>query len=227
MSALLWAGCTTTPPLTGSNDAGEDGASGGTGSPDGATASGDDSSSPDASACTTPVAVPQVLPGEVAQVDAQCGSAGGAPPLIGPVPSTTMMGLSIGLPVRNQSQLNIYLQQVSDPTSPIYRHYLTTAEYTAMFGPTVCDYNAVIAWAQSKGLTVAMTYPNRTLVDVTGTAAAFDAALNVTFNFYRRPDGTQFYAPDRDPSLDLSVKLLAISGLDDCVLPQPAGGGGG
>jgi hypothetical protein len=218
--AIVWAGCSpSAAPVAEPSDAGF-----GTGPADGQVGEADEGASSDAGACTSPVPLPQALPGEIAQVDTACGVGGGAPPLIGPVPSSTMMNVAIGLPVRNPSQLNIYLQQVSDPTSPLYRHYLTPTEYDAMFAPTVCDYDAVVAWVRSKGLVVAMTYSNRLLVDVTGTAATLGAALEVTFNFYVRPDGTQFYAPDRDPSLDLNVKLDAISGLDNCVLPQPIGG---
>jgi len=174
-------------------------------------------------ACAPPVAEPQVLSGEVVQVVAACGVDGGAPPLVGPVPSSTMLDLSIGLPVRNQAQLNQYLQQVSDPTSPLYRQYLTEVQYTAMFGPTECDYAALIAWATSQGFVVAQMYSDRTLLDVTAQVSAANAALHVTFNYYLRPYGTQFYAPNQDPSLDLSVQVLAIDGLDNCVLPMPGG----
>jgi hypothetical protein len=176
----------------------------------------------DGAPCSPPAAPaqPQVLPGEVMQVTTACGVDGGPPPLVGPVPPTTMLSMAIGLPVRNQQQLNTYLQEVSDPTSPLYRHYLTPQQYTDMYGPTTCDYQAVVDWAKAQGLTV-VTYSDRTLVDVSGPASAFNAALHVTFNDYQRPDGTQFYAPNADPSLDLGVSILAISGLDNCQLPQP------
>ncbi|MGO9833343.1 MAG: protease pro-enzyme activation domain-containing protein [Polyangiaceae bacterium] len=179
---------------------------------------------PDGAPCpaVTPPAQPQVLTGEVAQVTAECGSAdGGAPPLVGPVPPSTVISLSIGLPDRNTSQLNIYLQNVSDPTSPMYRMYLTPAQYTAMFGPTECDYQAVVDWAESEGLTIVNTYSDRELVDVSATASVLDAVLHVTFNEYLRQDGTQFYAPNQDPSIDLSVPLLSIDGLDNCSIPEP------
>jgi hypothetical protein len=186
-------------------------------------AAGDDAGGGDGAPCPTVTAPasPQVLSGEVAQVTSACSADGGAPPLVGPVPPATVLGLSIGLPIRNQSQLNIYLQNVSDPTSPLYRQYLTPAEYTAMYGPTECDYDAVIAWATAQGLTIVNTYSDRTLVDVSAPVSVLDAALHVTFNDYLRPDGTTFYAPAQDPSIDLSVTILGIDGLDNCSLPQP------
>jgi len=51
--------------------------------------------------------------------------------------------------------------------------------------------------------------------------AQISAALHVTFQNYQRRDGTVFYAPDRDPSIDFSVPLSAISGLDNCFVPTP------
>lgn len=182
-----------------------------------------DATEPDGGACpasSTP-AMRQVLSGEVSQVTMACSVDGGAPPLVGPVPSSTELSLSFSLPVRNQQELDIYVQNVSDPTSPLYRQYLTPAQYTAMFAPTECDYQALIDWLESQGFVVTNTYSDRELVDVIATAAVAGAALHVTFNDYQRSNGGSFYAPDQDPSLDLSVPLLSIDGLDDCQIPVP------
>ena len=54
------------------------------------------------------------------------------------------MKLAIGLPLRNQEALTNLLQQLYDPSSPNYRHYLTPEEFTAQFGPTEQDYQKVI-----------------------------------------------------------------------------------
>ena len=40
---------------------------------------------------------------------------------------------------------------------------------------------------------------------------------------YDHPVRGRFYAPDREPSLDLEIKVLDISGLDNYALPQPMG----
>ncbi|MGY4434976.1 hypothetical protein ACVWWO_007453 [Bradyrhizobium sp. F1.13.1] len=81
-------------------------------------------------------------------------------------------------------------------------------------------------WANAHGLTVTKTYPNRLLVSVSGTAAQVEEALYIGLNLRRRPDGTSFYATDRDPSLDLASKLLWISGLDNRVIATPGQGTG-
>ena len=87
---------------------------------------------------------------------------------IGRLAATSRLNLAIGLPLRNQQALTQLLQQLSDPAHPNYRHYLTPEEFTAKFGPTEQDYQAVIAFAQANGLTVTGRHPNRTLLDVNG-----------------------------------------------------------
>jgi len=219
--SVVLAGCTT-------HDAGAPGNN--TTTDAGATdTSTDDASSDDAATgsdvCSPPVATPQQLPGEVAQVISGCGSLdGGLPPLVGPLPSSTVLSFDIGLPLRNQSELNQLLAEISDPSSPEYQHYLTPDQFAAMFGPTVCDYDAVLAWAKAQGFTVTMTYSNRDLVDLSAPASSIEAAFHVTLDVYLRRDGTQFYAPDMDPSIDLTVPVLDALGLDNCDVPMPATG---
>ena len=166
-----------------------------------------------------PAAQPQVIPGEVADVTASCGVNGNAPPLLGPRPLTTPLSLTIGL-VSNDQALDDYAMQVSDPSSPLYRHYLTPEQIADMFGPSVCNYQALIDWAKAHGLTTSSS-TSRLLLGVNGTVAQISAALHVTFQNYQRRDGSVFYAPDRDPSIDFSVPLSAISGLDNCFVPTP------
>jgi Pro-kumamolisin, activation domain len=189
-------------------------------------AGGDASAGDDASTgedvCSTPVATPQVFAGEVASVDQGCGALdGGVPPLVGPVAPATVVDFDIGLPDRNQSQLNELLNEISDPSSPEYRQYLTPDEFTAMFGPTTCDYDAVVAWAKAQGFTVTMTSSDRSLVELTASVTSINATFHVTLNEYLRRDGTMFYAPDVDPSADLTVPVLGPVGLDNCAVAMP------
>lgn len=147
-------------------------------------------------------------------------------PLVGPVPAATQLQIAIGLPVRNAQALATQSQQVSDPTSPSYRHYLTTAQFTDSYGATAPDYQALITWAQSNGLSVVTTYPSRLLLPVRGTAAAIERALFVNLIYRQRPDGTSFYIADREPSLNLTPSVLYISGLDNYIVPTAADGSG-
>ncbi len=141
-------------------------------------------------------------------------------PMVSLFPTTSQLNLVLALPLRNQAQLNALLAAISNPHSPQYRHYLTVAQFAADYGPTAADYQAVINYVQSKGLRVTQTFPSRVIVDVSGTAAAIQTAFYVTLNNYKRPDGSLFYAPDREPSLDLATPIYHITGLDNYVQPH-------
>ena len=59
------------------------------------------------------------------------------------------------------------------------------------------------------------------------TADLVAQAFFVNLIYRRRLDGSSYVTVDRDPSLDLSVKLLEITGLNDYILPHPKGGQNG
>ena len=143
-------------------------------------------------------------------------------PPLGRFPGTNRLNLAIGLPLRNQEALTNLLREIYDPASPNYRHYLTPEEFTKQFGPTKQDYQAVIAFAKANSLTVTMTHPNRMLVDVNGSVADIEKAFQVRMQVYQHPtENRTFYAPDVEPSLNLTVSILHISGLDNYSPPQP------
>src|SRR5208282_4566697 len=50
---------------------------------------------------------------------------------IGRLAATNELWLAIGLPLRDRAGLENFVAQVSDPTSPNFRHYLTGEELTA------------------------------------------------------------------------------------------------
>ncbi len=130
--------------------------------------------------------------------------------------------LAIGLPARNPAELKRLIDELYDPASPNYRHYLTPAEFTAQFGPSEHDYQAVVDFAAANHLTVTATHPNRLVLEVVGAIADIEKSLHVTLRNYRHPhEDRAFYAPDSEPSLDLAVPVLSISGLDNYWIPRP------
>ena len=136
--------------------------------------------------------------------------------------TSTHLRLAIALPLRNQSELQNLLKQIYNPASPNYRRFLSVAQFTSQFGPNKQDYQSVIAFANANGLRVTGTSPNRMIVDVAGGIRAIQIAFHVTMMYYRNPTRDRtFYAPDRDPSVDLSVPILSINGLSNYSLPHP------
>ena len=136
--------------------------------------------------------------------------------------ATNELHLAIGLPLRNQDQLHALLQQVSDPSSPNYRHYLTPEEFTAQFGPTEEDGQAVTRFAETNGLTVKRVHGNRLLVEVDGNASNVERAFKVTLrNYHLASENRDFYAPDQEPAVPVALPVADVQGLNSYVYPHP------
>jgi len=144
-------------------------------------------------------------------------------PSVGRLPATQSLRLVLVLPLRNQDALDSLLKELYDPSSPSYRQFLTVEEFTEKFGPTQEDYNAVINFAEAHGLTVVGTSRNRVNLDVKGSVASVEEAFHLIMGIYQHPtEDRTFYAPDREPTADLAVRLWHISGLDNYSIPRPA-----
>ena len=141
---------------------------------------------------------------------------------VGQVPASQSMRLEIVLPLRHQPELENFLQELYDPSSPVYRRFLTVEEFTARFGPSQEDYDTVIGFAKANGFAVASTSRNRVNVGVTGSVASIEKAFHLTMRIYQHPtESRPFFAPDREPTANLPFPLWRIAGLDNYSIPRP------
>ena len=158
---------------------------------------------------------PQVLSGHVPRITK------GLSPR-GRLDASYHLKVAIGLPLRNREQLTNRLEDIYNPSSPNFRHFLKADEFAASFGPSAEDYQSVIDFAKAHHLTVTQTHSNRTLVDVSGSVADIEKAFNIHMQRFQHPkENRDFFAPDVEPSLELKTPVLAISGLDNSVQPRP------
>lgn len=142
--------------------------------------------------------------------------------LLGPMLAKRHLKLAIALPLRNTDQLHALLRELYDPGSPLYHQFLSADEFTRRFAPSQSDYDAVLRWAKSHGLQVTATTKNRHLVDVIGSVRNIQSALHLHMGLYQHPTQNRtFFAPDRDPRVDLAVPLRRITGLTDFTRPRP------
>ncbi|HTS09250.1 MAG TPA: S53 family serine peptidase [Candidatus Eisenbacteria bacterium] len=142
--------------------------------------------------------------------------------LVAHPPATQTLRLVIALPLRNESNLDSFLGDLYDPTSSSYRQYLTVEEFTAKYGPTQEDYDAVLQFARENGFTVVGTSRNRINIDVTGSIQNIEKAFHVVMGIYQHPtENRTFFAPDREPTTNLPFPLWRISGLDNYSIPRP------
>jgi subtilase family serine protease len=142
--------------------------------------------------------------------------------LVGHLPATQTMHVDIVLALRHQPDLEKFLQEVYDPSSSSYRHFVTVPEFTARFGPSPADYHALMAFAKASGFTVVGGSRNRMDVVLAAPVSSIEKAFHVTMGVYQHPtENRTFYAPDREPTVDLPFQLWHISGLDNYSIPRP------
>ena len=142
--------------------------------------------------------------------------------LIGRMPATTTMNLDLVLALRDPAGLKSFLSDIYNPKSANFHHFVTVPEFTARFGPTQADYDAVVAFARNNGLTVTGGTRDGMEVQVKGPVSAIESAFHLTMHTYQHPtEQRTFYAPDREPTVGLPFNLWHVSGLDNFSLPHP------
>ncbi|MGA9526892.1 MAG: protease pro-enzyme activation domain-containing protein [Terriglobales bacterium] len=138
------------------------------------------------------------------------------------LPASQTLRLDIVLALRNPAELDNFLEELYDPTSPSYRHFVAVKEFTERFGPSQEEYDAVVRFAETNGFDVTGGSRDAMDVQLAGSVAAVEKAFHVTMGVYPHPvESRTFYAPDREPTVDLPFELWHISGLDDYSIPRP------
>ena len=145
----------------------------------------------------------------------------GEAPFVGKLPATQSIRIDIVLPVREG--LDSFLHDVYDPSSPTYRQFLTVEQFTERFGPSQRDFDALVRFAKANGFTV--TGGSRDAIDLAlkGSVANVETAFHIKMGLYHDPIGNRdFFAPDREPTIDLPFQLWHITGLDNYSIPHQA-----
>jgi kumamolisin len=142
---------------------------------------------------------------------------------VGVMDTTKQLDVDIALPLRDQQGLDMLLQELYNPSSSKYQHYLTPSQFTSQFGPTQETYEALILYADANGFAITYTDPNRLTVGLRATVGKIQRAFGVRMMIYKRPGKTsEFYAPDGEPTVDFSYPLAGIFGLSNYFQSQPA-----
>ena len=146
----------------------------------------------------------------------------GQAPLVGQLPAKQVMHFDVVLASRDRAGLETFVQEVNDSTGPSYHQFLTPQEFTARFGPRQKDWNALVAFAKASGFQIVGGSRDAMDLRMTGTVAAIEKAFHVTMGVYQHPaENRTFYAPDREPTVNLPFSLWHVSGLDNYSIPHP------
>jgi len=77
-----------------------------------------------------------------------------------------------------ESALEHFIDELHDPSSPNFHHWVTAAQLGQQFGPSDQDIAAITGWLGSHGLAVNVVYPDRMMIDFSGNAGAIRDAFH-------------------------------------------------
>jgi len=118
------------------------------------------------------------------------------------MPAASRVNVSV-LIGRDQAGLAAAARAISDPASPRYQRYLSTAQVVAEFGATSAQQAAVSGWLSKSGLTV--THRDGFTVDASGTVAQAQSALHARLGLYRPSGGTEQVVADKPMSVPTAI----------------------
>ncbi|MGH8011681.1 MAG: protease pro-enzyme activation domain-containing protein [Candidatus Binataceae bacterium] len=130
-------------------------------------------------------------------------------------PSGRVIQMELHFAMRNQRQFDQLMNEISDPKSPEYQHWLTPADMHAQFGETQKQFDAVEQWLRARGFTIIdKAYgSNSDYIRFKGTIAQAERAFKIQIV---APE-YDLYANKEDPAVpdQFAGVISYISGLDD------------
>ena len=132
-----------------------------------------------------------------------------------------VISLSFQPSAAQQNDLNLFLEQLGDRTSPNYHKYLTPAQFADRFGMTQNDINKVVAWLQSEGFLNITVSNSRDMVSFDGTVAQIESTFALEMHNYL-VNGEVHLANAGEPSVPAAMagSVLSVGHLHD-FSPRP------
>ena len=114
------------------------------------------------------------------------------------------------------AELERFLEEQRDPSSPDYQHWLTPEEFGDRFGMNQNDLGKIASWLQAEGFTVEQVARARNWIAFSGTAAQISMAFATEMRRYS-VDGETHFANASPPSMPAALAgvVEAVRGLDD------------
>ncbi|MEA2687578.1 MAG: kumamolisin, partial [Candidatus Eremiobacteraeota bacterium] len=128
--------------------------------------------------------------------------------LAGPVQLGTMK-VDVQMNLRDAQGLQSYAAAVGDPSSGLYRHFLTPEELGSRFGATDADWNAAMAYFTAEGLQVT-GWKQKSVMRVVGPQAKMEHAFGTTFALYHLRSGDA-YGPTALPHFSKPLAVHSVT----------------
>ncbi len=119
-------------------------------------------------------------------------------------------------PPELEQQFEQYIESLIDKSSPNFHHWLTPDEQGQMYGLAQEDLDTVTGWLQSHGFTVGYVYPNRQVIDFSGTAGEIREAFHTEIH-HLDANGERHFANMSDPQIPeaLAPAVLGVVSMSD------------
>ncbi|MFZ0703262.1 MAG: protease pro-enzyme activation domain-containing protein, partial [Candidatus Acidiferrales bacterium] len=121
----------------------------------------------------------------------------------------THMLLQLRRPPELEQEFETYIEQLTDKTSPNFRHWLMPAEQGRLYGPAQADLDTIEAWLESHGFTVNYIYANGMVMDVSGTAGQIRETFHTEIH-YLNVRGELHYANMSDPKIPAALAPIIV-----------------
>ncbi|WP_433745797.1 protease pro-enzyme activation domain-containing protein [Falsibacillus pallidus] len=128
-----------------------------------------------------------------------------------------MTSVTVALNLRNSDQLDQFIASLNDPSSPNYKHYLSTEEFKNQFGPTDDTVAQVKSFLKDQGFKVKNISSNNTFITVSGKIGQLEDAFGVTINDYENDKGQTYFSNADAPEIpaEFAGIITDVEGLDN------------
>jgi uncharacterized protein (TIGR03437 family) len=115
-----------------------------------------------------------------------------------------------------QADLEQFLAQQQDPSSPNFHKWLTPEQYADRFGTSQADINSITSWLTASGLSVDSVARGRNEISFSGNVRKVESAFATEIHRYN-VNGESHFANATDPSVPaaLAGHILSVHGLTD------------
>ncbi len=139
---------------------------------------------------------------------------------LGSVPNSKTINLTFTL--NPQPGLKNFIQQVSTPGSPLYRHYLTPTEFGKKFGASPQTIQNVKSSLNKIGFHILSVAPDNLSLKISTSAASIKSGLKINLQQEKLPSGRIAFANTASPQIPKSISpaVESIIGLNTVITPK-------
>ena len=136
---------------------------------------------------------------------------------IGDVPAERIIPFQIGVPVPNQAELDQFLEDLYNSSSPNYLNYLESEEFYARFSPKDVHISVVQSFLDVSNLELVSISKNKFIMEVRGQVQHINKAFKCNMEYYRHNKEGYIYRAPHVPPL-IPDGAVAVVGLDNSTM---------